>query len=65
MGHVSIPRGLDPRRSLKAVEKALAERSLSAFIRQAWHVVEPGAEYFDNWHTSPTPLPMSATGCCG
>ena len=52
MGHVSIPRGLDPRRSLKAVEKALAERSLSAFIRQAWHVVEPGAEYFDNWHIS-------------
>lgn len=26
------------------------ERDLSEFIRQAWHIVEPGAEYVHNWH---------------
>ena len=24
--------------------------SLSEFIRQAWHVIEPGSEYSHNWH---------------
>lgn len=27
-----------------------AERSLSAFIRQAWSIVEPAAPFRDNWH---------------
>ena len=33
-----------------AVERTLCERSLSAFIRKAWHVVEPGQKYDHNWH---------------
>jgi len=32
------------------VERQLCERSLSAFIRKAWHVVEPGQRYQHNWH---------------
>jgi len=27
-----------------------AERSLSEYVRQAWPIVEPGAEYLHNWH---------------
>lgn len=26
------------------------ERSLSEFVRQAWHVIEPGADLIWNWH---------------
>lgn len=26
------------------------EKSLYAFVKQFWHVVEPGAKYIDNWH---------------
>ena len=32
------------------VEKRLAELSLVEYIKQAWHVVEPGADYVHNWH---------------
>jgi len=31
-------------------EKAAAENSLIAFIRQAWHIVEPGQHYIHGWH---------------
>lgn len=31
-----------------AIEKA--ENSLSEYIKQAWHVIEPGSEYIHNWH---------------
>ena len=34
----------------RAVKRELAERSLHEFIKQAWHVLEPGTPYFDNWH---------------
>ena len=34
----------------REVEKQLCERSLAAFIRKAWHVVEPGQRYQHNWH---------------
>ncbi len=34
----------------KDVDKALAERSLVHFIKQAWHVLEPGTTYVHNWH---------------
>lgn len=33
-----------------AVNREKAERSLSAYIQQAWHVIEPGTKYVDNWH---------------
>jgi hypothetical protein len=32
------------------IERANAEDSLSEFIQQAWHIVEPGQEYIHNWH---------------
>ena len=32
------------------VDKRLAEMSLVEFIKQAWHVIEPGQEYLHNWH---------------
>ena len=25
-------------------------RSLAYFVQEAWHIVEPGARYYDNWH---------------
>lgn len=35
---------------LIAISKTECEESLAEFIRQAWPVVEPGAEFHDNWH---------------
>lgn len=40
----------DPRGLLPAIRREKAERSLSEFIRQAWHVIEPGTDYVENWH---------------
>lgn len=37
-------------REMKALDKSLAEDSLSEYIRQAWHVVEPATPYLHNWH---------------
>jgi predicted phage terminase large subunit-like protein len=31
-------------------EKEAAEKDLVEFIRQAWHIVEPGQPYLHNWH---------------
>ena len=36
--------------SLFAVDKRICEKSLVEFIKQAWHVIEPGQEYLHNWH---------------
>lgn len=30
--------------------KRECEKSLAAFIKYAWHIVEPGQPYIDNWH---------------
>jgi predicted phage terminase large subunit-like protein len=35
---------------LEEKARRLAERSLMAFIRQAWPIVEPSAPFRDNWH---------------
>ncbi len=32
------------------INREKAERSLPAFIEQAWNVIEPGTPYIDNWH---------------
>lgn len=32
------------------LHKLIAEKSLKAFIEQAWHVVEPSTPWLDNWH---------------
>jgi predicted phage terminase large subunit-like protein len=31
-------------------ERELCRRSLAAFVRRAWHVLEPGQEYIHGWH---------------
>ena len=36
--------------NLNLINKEMAERSLSHFIRQAWQVIEPGTPYIHNWH---------------
>lgn len=40
----------DPDGLRSAILREQAERSLGAFIRQAWSVIEPGTTYIDNWH---------------
>ena len=32
------------------IEKELCSRSLSEFVRMAWHVLEPGQKYIHGWH---------------
>jgi predicted phage terminase large subunit-like protein len=41
---------LDAEQLRQQIEKALVERSLHAFVKAAWHIVEPEIEYKDNWH---------------
>lgn len=36
--------------SLDAIDTALAEKSLSQFVRQAWHVLEPATDFVHGWH---------------
>ena len=43
-------RAVDPERALTEIRREKAERNLSEFVRQAWHVIEPGTEYIHNWH---------------
>lgn len=33
-----------------AIEKELSKRSLAEFVKQAWHVIEPGQKYLHGWH---------------
>lgn len=33
-----------------SIERELCSRSLSEFVRQAWHVLEPGQPYIHGWH---------------
>lgn len=33
-----------------AIEKELCKRSLVEFVKQAWHVIEPGQKYLHGWH---------------
>lgn len=40
----------DAKQMLFEIERANAEDSLSEFIKQAWHIVEPGQPYIHNWH---------------
>lgn len=31
-------------------DKRAAEKSLMEFVRQSWHIVEPGTPFIDGWH---------------
>lgn len=33
-----------------AIDASLLSESLYEFVKAAWHIVEPGTEYRDNWH---------------
>ena len=50
MGKIDLPRDIDGKATLFNIEKRRCELSLANFIRKAWHVVEPGQPYVDNWH---------------
>ena len=52
MGRIDLPRDIDGKASLRAIQKRRCELSLANFIKKAWHVVEPGQPYVDNWHIS-------------
>ena len=41
---------LDIDKQLLEISIAECEESLVEFIQQAWHIVEPGADYVHNWH---------------
>lgn len=40
----------DAERMLMEINRARAEESLSEFIKQAWHVIEPAEPYVHGWH---------------
>jgi len=50
VGLITLPRDIDAKATLFDASKLLCERSLAAFIKRAWPVVEPGQPYVDNWH---------------
>ena len=52
MGKIDLPRDIDANATLFNIEKRRCELSLANFIKKAWHVVEPGQPYVDNWHIS-------------
>jgi predicted phage terminase large subunit-like protein len=43
-------RPIDIDEQLLDISRAECEESLAEFIRQAWHVIEPGSEYIHGWH---------------
>ena len=45
-----LPAEIDIEQQLIEIDQNDCEESLSAFVRRAWHVVEPGAEYVHGWH---------------
>lgn len=45
-----LPDEIDIEQQLIEIDRNDCEESLSAFVRRAWHVVEPGAEYVHGWH---------------
>jgi predicted phage terminase large subunit-like protein len=50
MGVINLPRPIDKAGTLKAIEKRKCEMSLAAFVRAAWHVIEPTQPYVHGWH---------------
>ena len=50
MGVITLPRGIDIAATRKAIEKRKCEMSLSAFVKAAWSVIEPGQVYVHGWH---------------
>ena len=43
-------RRIDVNETLISISRDECKESLSEFIKQAWHVIEPGIDYSHNWH---------------
>jgi len=41
---------VDVEQQLLAISKYECERSLTDFVKQAWHIIEPGQKYVHGWH---------------
>ena len=41
---------IDAEQTLIDISRDECEETLAEFIRQSWPIIEPGAEYFHNWH---------------
>ena len=50
MSLIKLPRPVDRAGTLRAIEKRKCEMSLAAFVRAAWHIIEPGQPYVHGWH---------------
>jgi predicted phage terminase large subunit-like protein len=50
MGKIDLPVSFDPVSLLFEVNKRRCEKSLADFVRQAWHIIEPGQPYIHGWH---------------
>jgi len=50
MGKIDLPVAIDPSSLLSVINKKRCEMSLAAFVRMAWHVIEPGQPYIHGWH---------------
>jgi hypothetical protein len=47
---IKLPDEIDIDAQLIELDQNDCEESLAEFVRRAWHVVEPGAEYVHGWH---------------
>lgn len=50
MGKIDLPVAIDPSSLLSVINKKRCEMSLAAFVRKAWHIIEPGQPYIHGWH---------------
>jgi predicted phage terminase large subunit-like protein len=50
MPAIALDKSIDREATLRDIEKRICEESLHEFIRRAWHIVEPGQAFVDNWH---------------
>ena len=50
MGVIKLPRPVDKPGTLIAIEKRKCEMSLAAFVKAAWHIIEPTQPYVHGWH---------------
>ena len=50
MGKIDLPFSIDPASLFRTVQKRKCEVSLAEFVKQAWHIIEPGQPYIHGWH---------------
>jgi hypothetical protein len=52
---------IDIDRQLMEISRAECEEDLAMFVRQAWHVIEPGQPYIHGWHIDFLCEPLTQT----